>query len=101
MENIFDSLKFYEELKAANVPEKQARAHAEALRAALAAYDGSRLKEMATKGDLRETELRLQAEIEKIRTEIKNAEIRLLKWQIGAWLTLAAIMAKGFGWLGF
>ena len=101
MENIFDSLKFYEEPKAANVPEKQARAHAEALRAAFSAYDGGRLKEMATRGALRETELRLQADIEKIRTEIKTAEIRLLKWQIGGWLTLAAIMANSFGWLVF
>ena len=101
MENVFNSLKFYEDLKAADVPEKQALAHAEAIRAAFAAYDGGRLKEMATKGDLRETELRLQAEIEKIRAEVKTAEIRLLKWQIGGWLALAAIMAKGFGWLGF
>lgn len=25
----------------------------------------------------------------------------LLKWQLAGWLALAAIMAKGFGWLGF
>ena len=25
----------------------------------------------------------------------------LLKWQIGGWVALAAIMAKGFGWIGF
>ena len=28
-------------------------------------------------------------------------ELRLLKWQIGGRVALAAIMAKGFGWLGF
>ena len=62
-------------------------------------------KEWATKGDLRETELRLQTEIEKVRaelkTDMKTLEVRLLKWQLGIGLALAAIMAKGFGWLGF
>lgn len=73
----------------------------------------------ATGEDLRETELRMQTEIEKIRsetekvrlevretearlrTEIEKVKYDLLKWQIGGWLALAAIMAKGFGWLGF
>ena len=59
------------------------------------------VKELATKGDIREAELRLQAEIEKIRAEIKATELRLLKWQFGIGFSLAAIMAKGFGWLGF
>ena len=69
--------------------------------------------------EIRETEARLttnieqvRAETEKIRLEIKETEARLrtdmekvkyalLKWQIGGWLALAAIMAKGFGWIGF
>ena len=55
----------------------------------------------SVKTELRETELRLQKEIEVVRGEIKGTEIRLLKWQIGGWVALAAIMAKGFGWLGF
>lgn len=79
-----------------------------------------------TKEDLREMELRMQVELEKargetekvrgetekVRLEIKETEARLkveiekvkydlLKWQIGGWLALVAIMAKGFGWLGF
>ena len=90
MENVFDPLKFFEDLKAADVPEKQARVQAEAMRAAFAAYDASRMKELATKGDIQE-----------IRLEIKALELRLLKWQFGIALALAAIMAKGFGWLGF
>ena len=91
----------------------------------------------ATKEDLRETELRMQVEIEKVRaetekirselktdiekiraeTEMVRLEVRetearlkvdnekvkydLLKWQIGGWIALATIMAKGFGWLVF
>ena len=64
-------------------------------------YDENQKNAVATKGDLRETELRLQKEIESLRVEIKASELRLLKWQIGGWVALAAIMAKGFGWLGF
>ena len=35
------------------------------------------------------------------KTDLKELELRLLKWQIGGWVALATIMAKGFGWLGF
>ena len=63
----------------------------EALRAnmqdKLDAKDEALRKELATKADLQ--------------VEIRAAELRLLKWQFGIGLALAAIMAKGFGWLGF
>ena len=105
----FDSLGYFEKLKEAGVPEAQARVQGEAMRqqaeaqrvalqTALDRYDEASRRELATRGDLRETELRLQA-------EIRATELRLLKWQIGVMLTgfgaLAAIMAKGFGWIGF
>lgn len=64
-------------------------------------YDEQTKKESATKGDLRETELRLQAEIEKVRAEIQKIKFDLLKWQIGIAFATIVIMAKGFGWLGF
>lgn len=72
------------------VGEEAARAIIETLEK----YDENQKNAAATKGDLRETELRLQK-------EMKEMELRLLKWQIGGWVALAAIMAKGFGWLGF
>lgn len=108
----FDALGYFEKLKDAGVPEEQARVQAEAMRqqaeaqraalqSALDRHDEARRREIATKGDLRETELRLQAEIEKVKAEIRATELRLLKWQIGIGLALVAIMAKGFGWLGF
>ena len=67
---------------------------------------------MATKGDVQDVRLEiekvraeLKTDIEKVRaelkTDIKSLELRLLKWQFGIGLALAAIMAKGFGWLGF
>ncbi len=43
----------------------------------------------------------VRLEIEKVRADVEKVKYDLLKWQIGGWLALAAIMAKGFGWLGF
>ena len=40
-------------------------------------------QEAATKGDLRETELRLLKEIEVIRAEIQRAKSDTLKWTVG------------------
>ena len=95
----FDSLDYFERLKAAGVPEAQAKVQADVMRqqteaqrvALQTALDN---KEFSTKGDVRESELRLQK-------EIRETELRLIKWQLGGWVALAAIMAKGFGWLGF
>ena len=65
-------------------------------------------RNFATKGDVQDVRLEiekvraeLKTDIEKVRAEIKETELRLLKWQLGIGLALAAIMAKGFGWLGF
>ncbi len=95
----FDTLAYSKSLQEAGMPGEQADALAKAQKAAIAEMVS--VKELATKGDIREAELRLQAEIEKIRAEIKATELRLLKWQFGIGFSLAAIMAKGFGWLGF
>lgn len=85
MESVFDPLKFFDELKAADVPEKQARAQAEAMRDAFAAYDASRMKELATKGDLQEFR-------HEFRDEIKASEMRILKWVIGTIITQTALV---------
>lgn len=101
----FDALTYFEKLKSVGFTEEQARLQADTLRMQSEEQRATmrkewekqeeiRRRELATKGDLRETELRLQKEIEKTKYEI-------LKWQIGGWIAMAAIMAKGFGWLGF
>ena len=126
----FDSLGYFEKLKSAGVPEEQAKVQATALREQLDAqntavqrliesYDESSRKELATKGDIQDTRLeiekvraelktdieKIRAEMEKVRaelkTDMKSLELRLLKWQLGIGLALAAIMAKGFDWIGF
>lgn len=85
----FDSLGYVKKLEAAGFTRQQAEAqaellreHAEAQNAAIQKILDSRDKDLATKADLKELEL------------------RLLKWQFGIALALAAIMAKGFGWIG-
>lgn len=90
----FDALRYYERLKAAGVPEEQAKIQADAMRDFSLLQEENLKKELATKGDVRESELRLQK-------EMKEIELRLLKWQWGIALALAAIMAKGFHWIGF
>ncbi len=118
----FDSLGYFEKLKEAGVPEAQARVQAEAMRqqaeaqraalqTALDRYDESSRRELATKGDVQDVRLEIEkvraevekvrSEVEKVRAEVERNKYDLLKWQIAGWLALAAIMAKGFGWLGF
>lgn len=90
MEHIFDPLKFYDDLKAADVPEKQARAQAEAMRNAFAAYDASKMRELATKGDLKEVR-------HELRDELKASELRILKWVIGTIITQTALIVTVIG----
>lgn len=95
----FDTLAYSRTLQDAGMPVEQADALARAQKAAIDEMLAA--KELATKGDIREAELRLQAEIEKVRKETQQVKYDLLKWQIGLAVAIIAIMAKGFGWLGF
>ena len=84
----FDTLAYSKTLQDAGMPREQADALANAQKKAIDEMVAA--KELATRGDIQDMRL----EIEKVRSE-------LLKWQLGIGLALAAIMAKGFGWLGF
>ena len=53
------------------------------------------------KVDIERVRSDLKADIEKIRADVEKNKFDLLKWQIGIGIALVAIMAKGFGWLGF
>lgn len=111
----FDALDYFEKLKAAGMSEQLARVQADAFRAFTERYEPKHPEDLATKddiaavkddigavkgdiaavkADLRETELQLQKEMQQMKYD-------LLKWQTGGFITLAAIMAKGFNWIGF
>lgn len=129
----FDALAYYEKLIEAGFTEIQARVVAEGIKTqsesfqtAFNALAGSLPRDIATRGDLQETRLILEREIqevrleiqdtrlnlekeiqevrlevEKVRGEIRATESRLKKWQVGIAVTILLIMAKGFNWLGF
>ena len=82
----FDTLKYTERLRAAGVPEQQAKAEAEALRDVLAeAMDAS----LATKPDVLDLKNDLKLEIAAVRGELSS-----IKWMMGA---LIAIAIANFG----
>jgi len=82
----FDTLAYVKRLKEADVPEAQAEAQAEALRAALDTQD------VATKGDLRELEHRMETRFARM-----DGKLTLLHWMLGITLAgVGAIVAKLF-----
>jgi len=82
----FDTLKFVETLEEAGVENRVAKAISSAVRDS---YDAA---DLATKADLREMELRMDAKFERSDAKIGAlyAEINSIKWMIG--LLLAAVM---------
>ncbi len=114
----FDSLSYFERLKAAGVPEAQAKVQVEIAREQsenqakiLQTKIDECQKHLVSNDDLSGVQLEIQnvrlevekvrADVEKVRAEVERVKYDLLKWQLGIALALAAIMAKGFGWLGF
>ena len=74
----FDTLGYFERLKAAGVPEPQAKVQASALQEFV---DNT----LATKHDLKELELTLK-------NDITAAEVRILRWMTGGFLTQTALI---------
>ena len=107
----FDTLEYFGKLTSAGVPEAQARVLVEAMQGVVRQYDETSRKDLATRGDIQDVRTEIQdvrteiqdvrAEIQDVRLEMKSMEMRLLKWQIGLAVAIIAVMAKGFGWLGF
>jgi len=67
----FDTLKFVKTLEAAGVPPQQAEAMSAAVR------DSHETAELATKGDLRELEMRTDSKFELLRKDINSFEQRI------------------------
>lgn len=73
---IFDTLAYAEKLTSAGMPEKQAKAIAEAQADILSK---NVLSNVATKADLKELEIKLE-------TKMKDLEVRLIKWFAGLFI---------------
>jgi len=82
----FDTHKFVKTLEEAGVPEPQAEAFSTAVKESHEAAD------LATKGDLRELELRIDTRFEKV-----HGEMLLMKWMLGLLIAgVASLVLKTF-----
>ncbi|MBF0627840.1 MAG: DUF1640 domain-containing protein [Magnetococcales bacterium] len=81
----FDTLLFVRKLENAGVPSPQAEAQAEALSAVLQQAEESRLKDLASKGDIlrlerdiKEVEANLKRDLAELKRDLKEVELRML-----------------------
>jgi len=90
----FDSLGYFNELKAADVPDAQAQAQAKALQKVLEDALAGHMADLATKGDLQATKNDLNNEIALVRSDLQAAksdlsnEIVLVRKDLGAEIAL-------------
>jgi len=96
----FDTLQYAEKLKAAGIPEAQAKVFTEVQRDALSECLDSTL---ATKTQLSAVKSELKTEIAEVKRELKadiaevRTEVKLLKWMMGFVLTcVGALILKAF-----
>jgi hypothetical protein len=82
----FDTLKFVRKLEAGGFTQAQATAAAEAFAEATS-------QELATKSDLRDVEVRLEAKIE---TSAANLKVDILRWLIVTQIALAGAILAAF-----
>ncbi len=90
MDTTFDTLAYARKLENAGVDRKQAEIQAEALKEFGEIRDKKTGLELATKADLRETEVRIELKMQAMESRIRN-------WVIGTMLALAALFVGGAG----
>ena len=107
----FDVIEYVKKLRNLGVKQEVAEVQAQEIEYAIeTAVERSRKefknKELATKHDLEIVKFELQKEIEIVRQEIKelevkikNVEIRLMLLMAGGYATMLGVMAKGFHWI--
>ena len=84
----FDTLGYFERLKAAGVPETQAKVQVEAMQDVVKAYDESSRKDLATKGDIQD-----------VRKEIQDVKHEILKWMMGMLVAQSALIVAVVSYL--
>ena len=91
----FDTLQYFEKLKAAGMPENQAKAQVEAMQGVIKSYDQASRKDLATKGDIQDVRKEMQdlrKEIQDVRNEIAETKHEILKWMVTAMLAQTALL---------
>ena len=84
----FDTLGYFEKLKAAGVPEAQAKVQVETMQDVVRSYDETSRKDLATKGDIQDVRMEIQA----VRVEMQAMENRVLRWMVGGFITQTALL---------
>ena len=81
----FDTLGYFEKLKAAGVPESQAKVQVEVMQDVVRSYDDASRKDIATRGDLQE-----------ITNRIAETKFEILKWMVGIAVAQIAVSVALF-----
>lgn len=96
---LFDTIKFLEKLISAGIPSKQAKAQIEIFSEAMQVNT----IDLASKRDLREVEVRLEARIDKLESKLEKVEIELsgqitlLRWMMSFVLAgITTVLVKLF-----
>lgn len=84
----FDTLSYFEKLKAAGVPEAQAKVQVEVMQGVVRQYDEASRKELATKGDIQE-----------VRNELANTKHEILKWMMATMVAQTALIVAVIAFL--
>ena len=77
----FDTLGYFEKLKAAGFTEAQAKVQVEAMQGVVQSYDEASRKELATKGDIQD-----------VRNELANTKHEILKWMMATMVAQTALI---------
>lgn len=92
----FDSLGYFQKLKAAGVPEEQAQVQADAFREFTAIQEENARKELATKMDIVQAEMSIKTELVE---RIENSKHEVLKWTITTVVAQTALIVAVIAFL--
>ena len=102
----FDTLSYFEKLKAAGVPEAQAKVQVEVMQGVVQQYDEASRKELATKGDIQDVRNEIQdvrnelkEDIQDVRNELANTKHEILKWMMATMVAQTALIVAVIAFL--
>lgn len=88
----FDTLGYFEKLKAAGFTETQARVQVEAMQGVVRAYDEASRKVLATKGDIQDVRLEMKSMEMRLAEKTETSKHEILKWVIGTMVAQTALI---------